>query len=267
MIKREKFGIPQNTDPIKDAKIVEALLGADVAKKYEAAFGTKSSTDTSYEPTQDEVEKVRQERNKAKEAEKNIAESKRLMLAWANESGIEDEYIEKHVEYLPNGDIIWNGFCDFSNNKKVTSFPPRLKEVNGALKISGTNIESLSDCPLSVTQLYCSDTNIKSLKGCPVSVKSIFCSHTGIKNLVGCPSSVNNIICSNTPISSLEGCPLSVTFVEIIDCYDLLEVPEGLNMGLYFRVNSSQTELILNILDKGYDYDLDNFDDQDHEDY
>ena len=227
-----------NKEPSKaDINIIEKLLGTKAAVKYKGTGeGSESAKDVGYTPSVKDLSDVSKAKIASKEfeknPEKNIAESKRQMSEWAKKSEVDEAYIADHVTYEPNGDIIWEGDCDFSSKENITNFPPNLKEVRGTLDIRYTNIESLKGCPSSVKELNCSGANIDSLEGCPSSVTELYCSYTKIESLVGCPSSVTNLVCSSCP--------------------SLREIPSGLHNDLVILLIKSQKELAADAETKGY---------------
>ena len=236
------LGPQPNEKPSKaDINIIEKLLGPKAAAKYKGTGEEdESRKDLGYTPSVEDfsdVEALRKEQKEKEvkekqEQEKNIAESKRQMLVWAKKSEVDESYIAENVIYEPNGDVIWEGDCNFLWKKNMTSFPPNLKEVRGKLYISGTGIESLVGCPSSVTILDCSGTKIK--------------------NLAGCPSSVTDLDCSLTKIESLAGCPSSVTKLYCLVCEKLTEISVGLHTDLVIHLSESQEELAAEAKAKGY---------------
>jgi len=150
---------PFKQPPKKDAEthkanvaVVRALLGEKDAEEYEKL--TKGDVVDATPPliTAEDLAKVAA----MQEAERNREKTKRLWMVWADRFEIEREYIEEHAEFQVNGDVIWEGDCDWYD-KGLTEFPPNFVEVTGTFYCSYNQLTSLEGAPQTVGgDFYCS---------------------------------------------------------------------------------------------------------------
>ena len=134
--------------------------------------------------------------------ETKAEKTKRLWMVWADRFGIKREYIEEHVEFQENGDVIWDGNCNW-DNKGFTEFPPNFVEVTGTFSCENNQLTSLEGCSQTVGGgFYCGYNQLTSLEGAPQTVEGAFwCDNNQLTNLEGCPQTVGgNFYCNNNPL-------------------------------------------------------------------
>ena len=153
---------PFKQPPEKDAEtlkaneaVVEALLGKKQADKYREL--TRGDVVDATPPliTAEDLAKVaamqEAERNRETKAEK----TKRLWMVWADRFEIDEDEIEEKAEFQENGDVVWNGNCDW-DNKGLTEFPPNFVEVTGSFDCHNNQLTSLEGAPQTVGgYFYC----------------------------------------------------------------------------------------------------------------
>ena len=116
-----------------DLKIIKALLGDEMAAKYERTGGEdERSKDAGYKPSTEELQSVKEAGVESKEYEKSAEKTKRLWMLWADKEGIDKEDIEENATFNQDGTVHWEGDCDW---RGVTSLPPQLAEVTGYIDL------------------------------------------------------------------------------------------------------------------------------------
>jgi len=207
---------PFKQPPKKDAEthkanvaVVRALLGEKDAEEYEKL--TKGDVVDATPPliTAEDLAKVAA----MQEAERNREKTKRLWMVWADRFEIEREYIEEHAEFQVNGDVIWEGDCDWYD-KGLTEFPPNFVEVTGTF--------------------YCSYNQLTSLEGAPQTVGGHFsCIHNQLTSLEGAPQTVGgDFYCSKNPL--------------------LTTIPIGIQIGGSVYISKDQQQLKADAESKRY---------------
>jgi len=254
---------PFKQPPEKDAEtlkaneaVVEALLGKKQADKYREL--TKGDVVDATPPliTAEDLAKVaamqEAERNREKKAEK----TKRLWMVWANRFNFEEEYIIEHARFQENGEVVWDGDCDW-NNKGLTEFPPNFVEVTGDFWCGKNQLTSLEGSPQIVGESFdCEGNQLTSLEGTPQTVGgNFYCGKNQLTSLEGAPQTVGrDFSCSNNQLTSLEGCPQTVggNFF----CYNnplLTTFPAGIHIGGLVYISEDQLQLKADAESKGYE--------------
>ena len=101
--------------------------------------------------------------------ETKAEKTKRLWMVWADRFGIKREYIEEHAEFKANGDVIWDGDCDWFD-ERLTEFPPNFVEVTGYFSCSKNQLTSLEGAPQTVGgDFYC--RNNKNITSIPAGIQ------------------------------------------------------------------------------------------------
>ena len=87
--------------------------------------------------------------------ETKAEKTKRLWMVWADRFNFEEEYIIEHARFQENGEVVWEGDCNWDNTG-LTEFPPNLVEVTGYFSCDYNQLTSLEGCPQIVKEdFYC----------------------------------------------------------------------------------------------------------------
>ena len=252
---------PFKQPPKKDAEtlkaneaVVEALLGKKQADKYREL--TRGDVVDATPPliTAEDLAKVaamqEAERNRETKAEK----TKRLWMVWADRFGIEREYIEEHAEFQANGDVVWNGNCNW-DKKGLTEFPPNFVEVTGYFNCSRNQFTSLEGTPQIVERYFsCSHNQLTSLEGGPQTVGGdFFCNNNQLTSLEGSPQTVRKqFYCEHNQLTSLEGAPKTLKYLYCQNNPLLTTIPLGIQIGRFIYISEDQQQLKADAESKGY---------------
>ncbi len=133
---------PQEKPSKVDIAIVEALLGKKIADKYAGKdqIETGKVGDGKYVPSTEETLAVN-EATIESNIEKKAEETKRLWMIWADEFEIDRDEVKEHAIFQKNGDVIWDGNCNW-HDIDFTYFPPNFKKVTGCLDLN--NLSSIT---------------------------------------------------------------------------------------------------------------------------
>ena len=211
---------PFKQPPKKDAEthkanvaVVRALLGGKVAKEYEEL--TKEDVVDATPPliTAEDLAKVAAMQEAERNREKSAEKTKRLWMVWAAKFNLDEEEIEEKAEFQENGDVVWNGNCDW-DNKGLTEFPPNLVEVTG--------------------NFYCNNNQLTSLEGAPKQVGG-------------------NFVCDNNHLTSLEGAPKTLKYFYCGNNPLLTTIPLGIQIGRFVNISKDQQQLKADAELKGYE--------------
>ena len=253
---------PFKQPPKRDAEthkanvaVVRALLGEKDAEEYEEL--TKGDVVDATPPliTAEDLAKVASmqeaERNRETKAEK----TKRLWMEWADRFGIDEDEIEEKAEFQENGDVVWEGKCDW-DNRGLTKFPPNFVAVTGNFYCRYNQLTSLEGAPQKVGgSFYCRDNQLTSLEGAPQTVGGSFsCSYNQLTSLEGAPQTVEGAFwCDNNQLTNLEGCPQTVGGNFYCNNNPLLTtIPAGIHIGGSVYISKDQQQLRADAESKGY---------------
>ncbi len=225
---------PETPSP-HDLKIIKALLGDEVAAKYEGAeVKTERTKDAGYKPSEEDINAVHEATENSKEFEKNAENTKRQWMEWADKFSVDKKHIEESANFKENGDVVWVGNFNFSG-KGLTELPPNFTLLEGNFICPDNKLTNLVNSPKKVTgNFVCNCNLLTSLKGSPIEVggdfrcsinkltslssnlkkvgKIFYCDNNMLTNLIGSPEVGESFMCDYNVLTSLEGAPQNLKY-------------------------------------------------------
>ncbi len=190
------------------------------------------------------------------EAEESLVEERRSeYILWAEGIKMDKEWIDDNFIFNTDGTVVCETDIPMTLRKNTT-LPPGLIEVKGNLLLGSCNYENLVNLPRVVRgNLNLSQNPLTSLRGLPEEIHgNLIITDSNISSLEGLSSTiVGDLVLAYNPIVSLEELPKSIGGDLNIRGVITESIPKGIGIGGVVNVDSEQTALAEDCVDKGYD--------------
>jgi len=206
---------PNRTRKTNDTELVAGVLGTDAAADMEALVGGQAEP-LETEPQPQGLELTEDEQAATTKAEKTKAELRYdEYVIWANEFGMDQEWVEETFIFEPDGRVRVEGDLILTA-MGISELPPDLCEVKGNLKLNSNKIAKIANIPDSVTFIDFRGNQITEIENIPDSVISLYLDNNKITKIENIPDSVTDLFLGNNQITRIENIPDSVIWLNLV---------------------------------------------------